>query len=37
MHLKLTGLVSEAMKTYNDAKPKTVETKNNPKKNKNNE
>ena len=32
MHLKLPGLVSDAMKTYNNAKSKTLETKDNPKK-----
>ena len=34
MHLKLPGLVSDAMKTYNNAKSKTLETKDNPKKKK---
>ena len=36
MHLKLPGLVSDTMKTYNDAKSKTLETKDIPKKKKNN-
>ena len=35
MHLKLPDLVSDAMKTYNNAKSKTLETKDNPKKKKN--
>ena len=26
MHLKLTGLVSDAMKAYNDAKSKTLQS-----------
>ena len=33
--MKLPGLVSGTMKTYNDAKSKTVETKDKPKKKKN--
>ena len=35
MHSKLSDLVSDAMKTYNDANSKTLETKDEPKKKKN--
>ena len=34
MHLKLPGLFSDAMKTHNDAKLKTLEAKNKPKRKK---
>ena len=35
MHSKLSDLVSDATKTYNDANSKTLETKDEPKKKKN--
>ena len=35
MHSKLSGLVSDAIKTYSDAKSKALETKDEPKKKKN--